>query len=77
LYLKNPVTTYKLTSAQIAAIRKGSIYIGMSKKVVSLIKGEPERINTTTGSFGIHEQWVYENNQYYYFENGKLTTVQN
>jgi hypothetical protein len=77
VYLTNPVTTYKLTAAQVATVRKGDIYLGMSKKIVTLIKGEPDHVNTTTSSYGTHEQWVYGNNEYYYFENGKLTTVQN
>jgi|GEM_PF-3618227 len=77
LYVTNPLITYKLTPSQVAAVRKGDIYLGMSKKIVTLIKGEPDDINTTTGSYGTHEQWVYGNNAYYYFENGKLTTVQN
>ena len=34
-------------------------------------------INKTTGAWGIHEQWVYGMGQYLYFENGKLTTIQN
>lgn len=38
--------------------------------------GEPLDINTTTGSYGTHEQWVY-GTSYLYFENGILTTIQN
>lgn len=39
--------------------------------------GEPESINKTTGSYGTHEQWVYGSYNYLYFENDKLTAIQN
>ena len=39
--------------------------------------GYPDDINKTTGAWGVHEQWVYsENDMYLYFENGKLTSWQ-
>ena len=38
--------------------------------------GSPESCNRTTGSYGEHEQWVYEYDVYLYFENGILTAVQ-
>jgi hypothetical protein len=47
----------------------------MSKAMVEESWGEPNNINKTSGSFGVHEQWVYKD-QYLYFENGKLTTIQ-
>ena len=37
--------------------------------------GKPDDINRTVGSWGVNEQWVYGRN-YYYFENGKLTSYQ-
>jgi len=52
------------------------VKIGFTKKMCLDSWGEPETINTTTGSFGTHEQWVYDNS-YLYFENGKLTAIQN
>lgn len=57
-------------------ILKKKVRIGMSKAMVEESWGEPNDINKTSGSFGVHEQWVYKN-QYLYFENGKLTTIQN
>ena len=38
--------------------------------------GEPRYIKTTTNKYGTHEQWVYDDYQYLYFDNGKLTTIQ-
>jgi hypothetical protein len=74
---ENPMTKYKLTPSLVKIVERGKIYLGIPSAAFRVIAGEPTEINTTTGSFGVHEQWVYVNNQYYYFENGVLTTVQN
>jgi len=58
-------------------VTKGKVKIGWDKKLCKLSWGEPEKINTTKGSFGTHEQWVYPDESYLYFENGKLTAIQN
>lgn len=39
--------------------------------------GEPQSVNRTTTRYGVREQWVYGNGNYLYFENGKLTAIQN
>lgn len=57
-------------------IRQGRIRIGMSKDACKLSWGEPDDINTSRGSWGVHEQWVYPRNKYVYFENGKLSAIQ-
>ena len=49
----------------------------MSKQAAKESWGEPDDINTKTGSYGTHEQWVYGNESYLYFENGRLTDIQN
>jgi hypothetical protein len=58
-------------------IAKGIVRIGMTKTMCRDAWGEPSEINTTNGAGGVHEQWVYGDNTYLYFENGKLTTIQN
>ena len=55
----------------------GKVRIGFSKAMCKEAWGEPDDINTTTGSWGVHEQWVYRDGSYLYFENGKLTSIQN
>lgn len=75
-FMKNPVTTYQLTPAKIAQIRKGIVRIGMSKDLVKLTLGKPDKINRTTSGYEVDEQWVYSNS-YYYFTNGRLTSFQN
>ena len=57
-------------------IRQGRIRIGMSKDACRLSWGEPDDINTSRGRWGVHEQWVYSRNRYVYFENGKLSAIQ-
>lgn len=37
--------------------------------------GNPNDINRTISSYGVHEQWCYDD-AYLYFEDGKLTTIQ-
>ena len=58
--------------------KKPSAAIGMTKSQVrnKTNWGEPNSINTTTNKYGTHEQWVYDDYQYLYFDNGKLTTIQ-
>jgi hypothetical protein len=52
--------------------------LGMSTKQVieRTNMGKPEKINRTVGRWGVHEQWVYDDGSYLYFENGKLTSWQ-
>ncbi len=58
-------------------IRLRKIRRGMTKKQAEASWGYPDDINKTVGSWGVHEQWVYPNYQYLYFENGTLTSWQN
>lgn len=57
-------------------ILQEKVALGMSKDMVRESWGTPSDINRTIGNFGVHEQWVYESGNYLYFENGKLTTIQ-
>ena len=57
-------------------LKKGMIWIGMSKEMAIIALGYPLNTNNSVGSWGVHEQWVY-NSSFYYFENGKLTSYQN
>lgn len=51
--------------------------IGMTKEEVKASTwGEPEKVNTTTTTNDKHEQWVYPGDRYLYFDNGKLTAIQ-
>jgi len=69
--------TKKYGRANAQKIIDGYVVIGFSKQMCKEAWGEPRYINTTTGSWGSSEQWVYGSGTYLYFENGKLTTIQN
>lgn len=57
-------------------IVEGYVRIGWSKEKCRMSWGEPRDINTSIGVWGRHEQWCYYES-YLYFENGKLTSIQN
>jgi hypothetical protein len=63
-----------------AAIAGGRVRTGMTAAEVKRSWGSPTKINTSVGSYGRHEQWVYERdnykNQYLYIQNGILTSMQ-
>jgi hypothetical protein len=74
----NPKVKYPQISNEFwQLIQKGIVRAGMTETECELSWGKPDDINTTTGSFGIHKQWVYEGQGYLYFENGILKTIQN
>jgi len=69
--------TKKYGSSVASKIMKKKYWIGMTKDMARSSLGSPNEINKTTGSWGIHEQWIYEKKDLYlYFENGKLSSFQ-
>jgi hypothetical protein len=65
------------------AIINSHIIIGMTEEQVRYSWGSPDDMNRSVGSWGVHEQWVFENQvynylrtTYVYFENGMLTSYQ-
>ena len=56
-------------------INSGDYWIGMTKDMAIESLGNPETVNSTVGSWGINEQWVYYS-LYLYFDNGVLTSYQ-
>jgi hypothetical protein len=54
----------------------GKIRIGMTRDQVIASWDKPTHINKDVGPWGVHEQWIYEDRQYLYFENGVLTSFQ-
>ncbi len=53
------------------------VRIGMTKEMCEDSWGKPESINRTTNTYGTSEQWVYDGGNYLYFDNGKLSSIQN
>lgn len=71
----------KRADAEAAALKKEKkrhgVSLGMSQEdAVDSSWGKPRKINRSIGSYGTHEQWVYDGG-YLYFENGVLTSIQN
>ena len=62
-----------------AQAKKPGARIGMSPEQVTKKAswGKPNHINCTTNAYGVHEQWLYGGGNYLYFENGRLTAIQN
>lgn len=58
-------------------IKTGKVKAGMTSEECILSWGKPKDKNTTTGTWGVSEQWIYSNDDYLYLENGILTTIQN
>nr|DAX65783.1 MAG TPA: SmpA / OmlA family [Caudoviricetes sp.] len=56
-------------------VAEREIVIGMNKNMVKDAWGDPDHINTTQGTYGVHEQWVY-GKRYIYFKNGIVTSKQ-
>lgn len=66
----------KYGSSNANLILEGKVKIGMTAEMCREAWGSPYDINKTIGSWGIHEQWVYDGS-YLYFEDGILTSIQN
>ena len=61
------------------AINSENIILGMTQEQVIMSLGKPDDINRTVGEWGVHEQWIYGTipySRYLYFENYKLTSMQ-
>ena len=58
------------------AVLNGNISLGMNDMMVKESIGKPNSINQTITEYSHSEQWVY-NDRYLYFENHKLTAIQN
>lgn len=64
--------------ARLAKARKEGVSIGMSTtEVLESSWGKPKSVNRSTNAYGTREQWVYGGNNYLYFKNGVLTSIQN
>lgn len=59
-----------------AKIADEKVWIGMTDRKALHSWGAPRSINKTITSRGSDEQWVYGDGSYLYFENGKLTVIQ-
>ena len=52
-------------------------WIGMTSDMALLSLGYPDKINRSVGSWGVHEQWIYNSKELYlFFENEILNSYQ-
>ena len=56
---------------------RGSVKIGMSEENARISWGSPNDINKTITAGNVRDQWIYSGGSYLYFDNGKLTLIQN
>lgn len=63
-----------------AAIATSKIMVGMTAEQARRSWGAPTKINRSIGTYGTHEQWVYDlgrsRSQYVYIENGIVASMQ-
>ncbi len=71
----NELVRRGFSEKEINYINQSKVYIGMPEQSVECAKGSAQRINRTSGSWGVHKQFVYENS-YVYVENGLVTSTQ-
>jgi hypothetical protein len=72
----NPKDKYPEINNEIwSIIQEGKVRIGMTRLECELSWGNPKEINETIFDSEKNEQWVYSDN-YLYFENGILKTIQ-
>lgn len=57
-------------------VKENTLTLGMDRAQARKLWGRPDHINETIGRYGTHEQWVYSDNRYLYFQDGVLTTIQ-
>lgn len=63
------------------AIAVGKVVRGMTATEVVRAWGKPSKINSSVGSYGVHEQWIYDRgeigrSQYLYIQNNRLKSWQ-
>jgi len=54
-------------------ILQGTIWIGMTSEMCKISRGRPDKVNGSTSQNRDFEQWIYEND-YFYFLDGKLSS---
>lgn len=59
------------------AIEAGSVLTGMTSKQAEMSWDQPSTTSRTIQNGHLHEQWVYDEDSYLYFDDGILTAIQN
>lgn len=73
----NALAAKKAEASRLAARKREGVSLGMTQQeVLESSWGRPEKVNRSTYTFGVHEQWVYGGG-YLYFKDGILDSIQN
>jgi len=75
--IKDKIYLKKFGKITYEKLKKKFYWLGMTTEMARISLGSPNDINRNVGSWGIHEQWVYNNRIYLYFENSILKSYQN
>ena len=72
----------EFTSREFKAIKKGTVFVGMSPEAARCSWGKPSDVNTTVLANYRSEQWVYNGfdgfpSNFIYIENGSVSGIQN
>ncbi|MCD8740384.1 hypothetical protein LT679_07200 [Mucilaginibacter roseus] len=76
-FTKDPQTIYKYPAAVWKNIKAGKVTLGMTEEQVTLIKGEPERVNVVKTGGKVYRDMIYMEPKYqsYLLLNGKVTLI--
>ena len=69
--IKDKIYLKKFGKLTYEKLKKGNYWKGMTKEMARISLGDPNSDNKSVGSWGVHNQWVYDYINLY-FENGKL-----
>ncbi len=72
----DPKLAHKWPAKVWDAIENQKVFVGMSMEQARLSWGDPHDVNRTVVGGHVHEQWVYEEHNYLYFEDGRLGAIQ-
>jgi hypothetical protein len=73
----DPKLAHKWDARVWNAIEDGKVYVGMTAEQAKMSWGEPHEVNRTTVGNSVREQWVYEENNYLYVSDGRVSGIQN
>jgi hypothetical protein len=71
------ISSLNVDDVQKQELTGGMVRIGASPEMARLAWGDPKKVNRTITPGRISEQWVYGLSSYLYFDDGKLTSIQN
>lgn len=79
--MEDPRVKYTWGEEVWSLIEQRKVRVGLTATQVRMSLGAPQKINTTETGTELTEQWVYGSLRYgglrfYYFKNGRLTTIQ-